>query len=81
MQRPWGRKEFKELGKEANGVSGERAKEVEFRMRWGRRAGSTHPGCCSPMPHAQQSFLGEEGVMWKLSGVLSLQKRAQVTLP
>lgn len=68
----------KELGTEANRISVERAKEAEFKIKWGREAGPPHPGpvghsqgCCSSTPSAKQSFLGEEGVSWKLSGDLS----------
>lgn len=67
---------------EANGVSEERAKETEFKMKWGREAGPLHPGpvghsqgCSSPTPSVKQSFLGEEAVSWKLSGDLSPLKR------
>lgn len=72
MQRPWGQERAWYGGQ---WISEERAKEAEFKMKSGREAGPPHPepvghsqGCCSPTPSAKHSFLGEEGVSWKLRG-------------
>lgn len=55
-------------GKEAYGIPGERTKETEFKMRWGRQAGAPHSGRqaipkgATPHVSVKWSFLGEEGV-------------------